>query len=339
VTALKAHEVKRFLDRPDIKDGVFLSYGPDAGLVHETAMRIVEMMGGDAQIISVDAAEAVKEPDRIIAELTTLSMFGGKRIVRIRGTAKGVSDIVKTVAPVLVDAALIIEADNLLPRDPLRIAVEGLKNGRALPCYADSADTIASLIKETFVTHDIQVTTDAEATLLEILGNDREVTRRELEKLCLYAGTPGRLTRDDIFLLCADNGMMAIDSILDAAGNGDVNLLEKSLARAQANAVDPQRILIMTANHFAQLRRWRVEVDNGRSPGDVLDSTRPKPHFSRKNSLINQLRIWNDEKLAAAGERLLQATSESRRYANLAETVIARALLAVARMAARAPQR
>lgn len=339
MTALKAHEVKRFLDRPDIKDGVFLSYGPDAGLVHETAMRIVEMMGGDAQIISVDAAEAVKEPDRIIAELTTLSMFGGKRIVRIRGTAKGVSDIVKTVAPVLVDAALIIEADNLLPRDPLRIAVEGLKNGRALPCYADSADTIASLIKETFVTHDIQVTTDAEATLLEILGNDREVTRRELEKLCLYAGTPGRLTRDDIFLLCADNGMMAIDSILDAAGNGDVNLLEKSLARAQANAVDPQRILIMTANHFAQLRRWRVEVDNGRSPGDVLDSTRPKPHFSRKNSLINQLRIWNDEKLAAAGERLLQATSESRRYANLAETVIARALLAVARMAARAPQR
>ena len=40
MTALKAHEVGRFLLRPDVKEGVFLAYGPDTGLVRETAQRL-----------------------------------------------------------------------------------------------------------------------------------------------------------------------------------------------------------------------------------------------------------------------------------------------------------
>ena len=37
MTALKAHEVERFLKRPDLEAGVFLVYGPDTGLVREVA--------------------------------------------------------------------------------------------------------------------------------------------------------------------------------------------------------------------------------------------------------------------------------------------------------------
>ena len=37
MTALKAHEVARYVARPDLSEGVFLAYGPDGGLVRETA--------------------------------------------------------------------------------------------------------------------------------------------------------------------------------------------------------------------------------------------------------------------------------------------------------------
>ena len=33
MTALKAHEVARYLQRPDLTQGVILAYGPDTGLV------------------------------------------------------------------------------------------------------------------------------------------------------------------------------------------------------------------------------------------------------------------------------------------------------------------
>lgn len=332
MTALKAHEVKRFLDRPDIKDGVFLAYGPDNGLVHETAMRLFSMLSKDAEAIVLDGDEVAKEPERLAIELNTISMFGGRRVVRVRGAGKAIAPLVKDIGPRLIEATLILESDNLLPKDALRAVVEGLRNGRALPCYADSNETIATLIKDTFVKNDIKLAPDVTPYLLDILGNDREITRRELEKLCLYAGTPGRLTRDDVVALCADNGMMAIDEIIDSSAGGDAAALEHAMLRARTHAVDGQRILIMTSNHFASLRRMRAQVDEGRSPVDVVEGAKPRPHFSRKNAIIAQLKAWTDDRLAQANERFLSATSESRRKPVLSEAIVSRALLAVCRM-------
>jgi DNA polymerase-3 subunit delta len=171
-------------------------------------------------------------------------------------------------------------------------------------------------------------------TLREILGNDREITRRELEKLTLYAAQSKVLTRDDVLLLCADNGMLVIDAIVDATGSGHAEKLELALNRALSSAVDPQRLLAMCSIHFANLRRWRSEVDGGKSPRMVLDNLRPKPHFSRAATLEQQLRLWSDSALATASERILQATADSRRRPGLAEAALRRALLAICMMAA-----
>ena len=47
MTALKAHEVERFLKRPDLDAGILLVYGPDTGLVRETAQRLVRHYAGE----------------------------------------------------------------------------------------------------------------------------------------------------------------------------------------------------------------------------------------------------------------------------------------------------
>ena len=82
------------------------------------------------------------------------------------------------------------------------------------------------------------------------------------------------------------------------------------------------------------LRRWRGEVDAGKSPRDVLANARPKPHFSRAGILEQQLRLWSDTALSNACERILQATSDSRRRPALAEVTLRRALLAICMAAA-----
>ncbi|MNT86428.1 DNA polymerase III subunit delta [compost metagenome] len=90
----------------------------------------------------------------------------------------------------------------------------------------------------------------------------------------------------------------------------------------------------MSTIHFANLRRWRTEVDAGKSPRAVLEGLRPKPHFSRISGLEQQLRLWSDNALATAADRILQATSDSRRRPALAESSLRRALLAICMMAA-----
>src|SRR5690606_32763743 len=99
-------------------------------------------------------------------------------------------------------------------------------------------------------------------------------------------------------------------------------------------SVNPQQLLSMLTNHFASLRRWRTEVDAGKPARAVLDGLKPKPHFSRVGNLEQQLRLWSDSALATAGERILQAVSDSRRRPALAETVLRRTTLALCMIAA-----
>lgn len=338
MSALKAHEVARFLVRPDISEGIFLAYGPDAGLVRETAQRLVRQLSGDdpgsANVVTLDASDIDADPSLLAVEARTTSLFGGKRIIRVRGASKSLTMTLTELRDDPGGAAIVLEAGNLTPKDALRALVEAAKLGRALPCYPDSDETLLALFRETFNQHGIRIDADTLATLREILGNDREITRRELEKLTLYAAKSKVLTREDVLLLCADNGMMIIDAIVDAAAGGHAERLELALNRALSSAVDPQRLLAIATLHFASLRRWRTEVDAGKSPRAVLDGQRPKPHFSRTPALEQQLRLWTDTALATASERLLQTTADSRRRPALAESILRRTLLALCMMAA-----
>lgn len=336
MTALKAHEVARFVARPDLTEGIFLAYGPDAGLVREVGQKLARHFAGsdadDMNLVTLDGGELDADPSRLAMEARTTSLFGDRRVVRVRGAGKS---LVMTLAELKDDpgSVIILEAGNLTPKDALRALVEAAKLGRALPCYPDSDETLIALIRETFSKAGIAADADVAPTLRDILGNDREITRRELEKLTLYAAQTKVLTREDIITLCADNGALAIDQIIDAAGTGHPEKMDDALNRALANAINPQQLLATALGHFAMLRRLRTEVDAGKSASAVLEGARPKPHFSRRAALEQQLRNWGDEQLANACERLYQATSDLRRRHDLDETITRRALLAVCMMA------
>ena len=337
MTALKAHEVERFLLRPDISEGVFLVYGPDAGLVRESAQRLTrQFAGSDAgsmNLVTLEGADLDADPGRLAVEAKTNSLFGEKRVVRVRNAGKSLVMVLSELLDDPAGAAVVLEAGNLAPKDALRALVEGKRLGRALPCYPDTDETLLKLINETFSKAGIRAEPDVATTLRDSLGNDREVTRRELEKLVLYSAQTKQLTRNDVLLLCADNAAMVLDEVIDAIGTGHAARLEEALNRALAAAINPQQLLGSAQLHFATLRRWRAEVDLGKSPSDVLEGALPRPHFSRKATLLQQLRLWTDDAIAAAAERLHGASADSRKRYELQDMIVRRALLAVCMMA------
>ena len=338
MTALKAHEVERFLKRPDLEAGILLVYGPDTGLVRETAQRLVRHYAGSGAdgmgLVTLDGAELNSDPGKLLVEAKTASLFGERRVVRVRDAGKSLTVPLSELSDDPAGAIVILEAGNLAPRDALRALVEASRNGRALPCYADSDETILRLITETFNQAGIRAGPDVAATLRDQLGNDREVTRRELEKLSLFAAESKILTREDVLTLCADNAALVLDEVADAIGTGHADRLDAALSRALSAAVNPQQLLSAVSLHFAQLRRWRTIVDAGTSPRDVLAGARPRPHFSRTSSLEQQLRLWSDASLAIAAERLHQAIGDSRKSYGRTETITRRVFLALTTMAA-----
>jgi len=333
MSALKAHEVARYLQNPDLSTGIFLVYGPDHGLVRETATQLLRHFEGKSPDpmtkLSLEGSELAADPSRLAVEARTIPMFGGNRCIRVRNAGKTLKGILLELLEDMPDAAIVLEAGNLPPRDGLRALIEASPKARALPCYGDNSETLGNLIRQTFASADISVDQEAISSLRETLGNDREITRSELEKLTLFALESKNLTREDIIALCGDNAALAIDEILDAAGSGRVEKLDDAISRALAAAIDPQRLLIAALMHFTWLRRLRVDVDAGKSPREALDRAKPRPHFSRKSSLEQQLRLWNDDNLSSASARIYEAIAHSRKTSNLAEAIVHRALLAV----------
>jgi DNA polymerase III subunit delta len=337
MTALKAGEVERFVRSPDISDGIVLAYGPDGGLVREVAQRLTRHFAGpDGETVILDGADLDSEPGRLALEARSASLFASRRVVRVRNAGKSAVMALAELKDDPAGATIVLEAGNLAPRDPLRALVEGARSGRALPCYPDDEASIARLVGDTFSKAGVAIAPEALQHLRDSLGNDREITRRELEKLVLFSSSSKRLTLEDVLALTGDNGAVAIDAVLDAIGTGHPDRLDNAVARAMADGASPQQMLILALNHFAQLRRWRTEVDAGRSVRDVLDGARPRPHFSRRSSIEQQLRSWPDAALQRALQRLLDGVAQSRKRYDLQEPIARRTLTAVALMAAEA---
>jgi DNA polymerase-3 subunit delta len=333
VTALKAHEVERYARSPDLESGVFLAYGTDAGLVREVADRLIAHFAGSPPDPMAHSSfnwnDLGSEPGRLADEVRAPSLFGGRRTVRVRAATRALAPVLGDLLDDMADAVLVVEAGNLTKDDPLRKLAETRRNARALPCYADNERALTDLIDASFRDAGIIASPAATGLLRSLLGNDREITRRELEKLCLFARTTGRIEAEDVEALCGDNSARAIDAILDATGNGDAAALDSALSAALASGIDPQRVLGAALNHFLQLRRLRRFVDQGQPAKQAVDAARPRIHFSRAASMERQLRVWSDSALAQACNRLYDAVFETRRSATIKEAATGRALLAV----------
>lgn len=339
MTALKGKDIAGFLARPDLKQGLVVVYGPDAGLVGENAALIVNRQLGDTpdpeSLINLQMSEIDADPQRLGVEARTQSMFSSEKLIRVRGAsnklAPTLAELLNEGAPVLI----VVEGGDLKPSDALRKIAEARKDARALPCYADSGQTVDALIRETFANAKIRTDSDLVPFLREMLGNDRQVTRRELEKLVLFAGEGGHLTRENVIELCGDNAALALDAVVDAIGTGHAGRFDDAMMRAAAAGTDPQRLLIIALGHFSRLRAMRAEIDAGAAADHVLSRAVPRIHFSRKNAMEQQLRLWNDTGLAAACARIADAIGTSRKTGALAPAIARQAMLAVCMAAAR----
>ncbi|AEQ53310.1 DNA polymerase III subunit delta [Pelagibacterium halotolerans] len=339
MTALKGRDIEKFLSRPDLAAGLVLVYGPDIGLVSENAAQLVKHFAGDPpdpeSLSQLHMSEIDADPQHLGILARSPSLFGSQATIRIRAATNKLAPTLVELLDEGAQAVFIVEGADLKPSDALRKHAEARKDARALPCYADTGQTIDGLIRETFAKANISLETDLAPMLRDMLGNDRQVTRSELQKLVLYAGEGGKLTRDDVMRLCGDNAALAIDAVVDAIATGHARRFDDAMTRAAGAGTDAQRLLIVAMQHFSRLRAMRAEIDAGAGIDQVLGRATPRIHFSRKASFEQQLRLWNDDGLAAACNRLASAILESRKSSALAPATGRQALLAICMAAAR----
>jgi DNA polymerase III subunit delta len=326
-----------FLQRPDPEIRAILLYGPDAGLVRERAEMLARSVCPDLadpfRVADLNGAALAADPARLADEAAQLSLIGGRRVVRVRGAADNLSRIFAGfLAETPGDALVVVEGAELSASSALRRAFEGSRQGVAIGCYPDAPRDRAAVIRETLMAHRITASRDATQYLVDHLGEDRLLTRSELDKLALYVGDGKQVELEDAVLSVGDSAALALDDAVMATAEGDLVLLDRVLSRVFQEGESPVTVARAVLRHLHRLHAMAARVGAGMSIDEVIRTARPPIFFKHQDGMRRQLAQWREPGLRAAMDRLATAEIRMKTTGLPAETLCREALAAVAQL-------
>lgn len=315
-----------------------LVFGPDAGLVRERCEILlktaVEDLSDPFRLVDFDEAVLAADPARLADEAAQMSMLGGRRAIRLRGAGNVANKVLQGfLADPKGDALVVVEAGDLSKSSPLRKTFEEAKNALAIACYGDAPRDLADVVRTHLREAGLTITPDALADAVSRLGSDRAVTRRELEKLSLYAQGQQQVTIEDVRAAMGDEAEVRIEEVCDAAGAGDGVRLDRALERLWSADVSPVAVVRASLGHFQRLLLVKSKTTRGESADQAMRTLRPPVHFTRAASFRVQVQKWPENAIFDALDRLFEAERLCKTTAVPANAALGQALLHIAAMA------
>lgn len=333
-----------FVARPDAVKAVLL-YGPDGGLVRERmnimTKAVAQSLDDPFRVADFAASILRDDPARLGDEAASLSFGGGRRVVRWRD-ADSDARLETTVANAFEtffenpvgDALNIVTAGDIGSRAKLVQIFEGSDAAAAIGCYPDDARTLEGVIRETLKAQGLTVTPDALSWLADRLGGDREVSRRELEKLAMYKGGSGTVTEDDAKACIGDTAALDMDDLIYAVGDGDHDAVQRVYGRLMGEGTSPITIINAAARHFLRLHETRGRINDGKSLDQAMMALRPPVFFKVKARFQAQANRWSEPLLNRAINVLNEAETQAKSTDMPAEAITERALMQIAQAGA-----
>ena len=334
---IKSSEADRTAKNPPRGMIAALVFGPDSGLARERSETLLKTVVDDLtdpfRVADLDEQTLSNDPARLADEAAAISMLGGRRVVRVRGATNAVAKLFEAfLDDPKGDALIVVEAGDLAKGAALRKVFEEADNAAAIPCYPDSSRDLSDVVRDSLRAEGLSIAPDALADAVSRLGSDRGVTRRELEKLALYARGQKEVTLADVRAAMGDEAEARVEEACDAAGSGELARLDLALERLWAGDVSPVAVLRQAMSHFQRLLLVRADMARGENIDGAMRKLRPPVHFSRTSSFRAQAQKWNEAWLGEALDMLLEAEALCKTTGVPAEAATARALFNVAAM-------
>lgn len=306
-------------------------------MAHERCRLLIEKLIDDPsdpfQLIRIDGDQLSSDPTRVQDEANTVGLFGTKRAIWLRAGTKphpSSFDLLFEAPPL---CPVVIEAGDLAPRHALRQAVEGCKFAVALPCYADEGRDLPRLIDEVLGHFNVKANDEARQALVGSLGADRLLSRRELEKLGLYAVGQNTVTIDDVEAVLSNAAQVTVDMLIDSVFSGEAQFMDSLLERALKEGFDPSFIIGALLRHAFLLLNTQKDLESGRSLGEIEKQSRI--FYKRVAAFRRQVSLWSISALQSAITSLGESQLGTRQNSALADTILSRTCLSLALAARR----
>ncbi|MBL1419512.1 MAG: DNA polymerase III subunit delta [Alphaproteobacteria bacterium] len=338
---IKAVQINNFLQSPPAGLRVILVYGPDRGMVAERTRALVKHYAGsldDAFNISrMNGSDITSDNSPLFDEYFSIPMFGGNKTLWLFDDGTQIHKQINALLAEPKDGnTLIIEGRDLKKSSALVKACIKSKIAASLPCYQDNLRDVGQLIRDMLAEHNLKISANNLQYLQSLLGNDRALTRSEINKLITYCLKQQEITEADITeCLTGDAAKFSFDKLLDAICNGQAKAADHELTHFLSSGDHPVMLFAIIRNHFNMLHAASFGLTQGKSPDNIIQSMRPPVFFNRKSAISSQIRKWSLQKTDLAQTLIAEADINSRMTAPLSKDILNRLVTRLSLMANR----
>jgi DNA polymerase-3 subunit delta len=339
MVAIKSRESERFIAQSPNNVFLFLIYGPDGGMVRERALRVIDKRVDDRndpfQYVELSNDLVATDPLSLLDEANTVPLFGGRRAILIEAGAKSIIPAITSLIAAPPDSCTIIITAGVLKKDsPLRKLIEGADLGASIECQADTQQDLHALIDRNLLEAGLVATAEARELLLNALGEDRLMSRSELNKLTLYMHGHQHVDAADVEAIVAHASNIASDRIIASAFSGNAG---EAVDAYFEQGGDAGALLFGALRYGLALHRARVAIEreSGRLDPGLTMMMRAGFGFMHRGLLEEQLKAWSSTRLGELLDPLREAQTSVRAHAARARMEAERALWRIAQTARR----
>jgi DNA polymerase-3 subunit delta len=335
---VKAAELVALISNPKKAPGAILIYGADRSAVHELCQRVVKKMtGSDDETLNVSRlteAQVVSSPGRLYEEFSSISMFGGNRLVWVSGAGDALAKLLESILSSEISGNLILlDAEALSKNSRLRKLFEVNSRTVSVALYEESPQELRLRLERLIKASGLAIDEEAMLRLLEFMSFERAVAESETLKLITYCQGQDTISVEDVQAICGDTSDASMDDLVDAVFEGNLDGVDRYVMSVGASVSAGRGTLSAVLQHIVKLQGMATQICQGLSIDSVVHAPRFGIFFKRRASISMQLRTWDIDALLNAEEKICHAISQTRQHPDLDEAFISRALLALGRSA------
>lgn len=332
------------LKRPTFGLKSVLLYGPDQGLVIDYAKRLASKCVSDLSdpfAVTEFTGPRLKQDSSLLVDAAfSMSLAGGNCVILIRDAQDHLTDSLIHIFSLKQQSwPIIIEAGELTPRSALRKYYEQEPDLAAIGCYPEEGRALETFIKDFLAEEKLTIEPAALSFLSVSLAGDRQIIRRELEKLSLYTQSKPefseRVTEADTIACIGDSSETSLDNLVFSVGDGHQEAIDKTLTKAFSEGINPVAAIRAVQRHFQRLHFVKGQMAEGGNLDQALNRLRPPVFFKRKADFQRQARNWTVPNLNRALMLATENEIDSKTTGLPAEILCGRTLMRIAQAARR----
>ena len=279
------------------KNNFYLLYGENEGYKNEVIKKYFEKIYPNS-IYRHDENQILDDKDKFLNGLLSKSFFDIKKLIIISRVSDKIVDLIEEIiSKNIKDITIILSAKILEKKSKLRNFFEKEKKIICVPFYADSNQTLNSIVLKFFKEKKISISQQTINLLIERCRGNRDNLNNELEKIENFSKSEKKINSDDILKLTnlAENynATELTDNCLAKNIKKTTNILNENHYSTE-DCILITRTLLIKAKRLLKIQE---EINSSKNIEEVVANFKPPIFWKDKEIVKKQIANWPLKKI------------------------------------------